>query len=75
MGQVDVFPTLLDVMGVGREQYYWRGLGESVLSDSVDAAISRTGRLAGNPDKQTELRLRRMFELSDTLIRSNYFAN
>ena len=23
----------------------------------------------------TELRLRRMFELSDTLIRSNYFAN
>ena len=75
MGQVDVFPTLLDVMGVGREQYYWRGLGESVLSGSVDAAISRTGRLAGSPDKQTELRLRRMFELSDTLIRSNYFAN
>lgn len=75
MGQIDVFPTLLDIMGVTIEQYPWRGLGKSIIGDSVKAAISRTGRLAGEASETDEQGLRRAFEVSDSLIRSDFFAN
>ena len=37
IGQVDVFPTMLDVMGVN--QYDWKGLGFSLLRYPVKSAI------------------------------------
>ena len=37
IGQVDVFPTLLDVMGVNA--YPWKGLGHSILRYPVTSAI------------------------------------
>ena len=37
IGQVDVFPTLLDVMGANR--YEWKGLGHSLLRYDVRSAI------------------------------------
>lgn len=74
IGQVDVFPTILNVMGVSRSQYPWRGLGSSILNDGETAAISRTGRLAGNIDADREKMLRRAFNVSDSLIRSNFFS-
>ena len=37
IGQVDVFPTLLDVMGVNA--YHWKGLGYSILRYPVTGAI------------------------------------
>ena len=37
IGQVDVFPTLLDVMGANT--YHWKGLGHSILRYPVTSAI------------------------------------
>ena len=37
IGQVDVFPTLLDVMGANA--YPWKGLGHSILRYPVTSAI------------------------------------
>ena len=37
IGQVDIFPTLLDVMGANA--YYWKGLGHSILRYPVKGAI------------------------------------
>jgi phosphoglycerol transferase MdoB-like AlkP superfamily enzyme len=37
IGQVDVYPTLLDVMGANH--YYWKGLGHSILRYPVTGAI------------------------------------
>ena len=37
IGQVDVFPTLLDVMGANA--YLWKGLGHSILRYDVRSAI------------------------------------
>ena len=37
IGQVDVFPTLLDVMGANA--YRWKGLGHSILRFPVRGAI------------------------------------
>ena len=37
IGQVDVFPTILDVMGANA--YRWKGLGHSILRYPVQSAI------------------------------------
>lgn len=37
IGQVDVFPTLLDIMGAN--EYPWKGLGHSILRYPVQSAI------------------------------------
>ena len=73
MGQVDVFPTILDIMGIPTNQYAWRGLGKSILSSGPAGAISRSGQTFGNPDPKDLLLLERAFSVSDTLIRSNFF--
>ncbi|MDE6704077.1 MAG: sulfatase-like hydrolase/transferase [Muribaculaceae bacterium] len=74
MGQIDVFPTILDIMGVENSSNQWRGLGKSILSGGPTGAISRLRRISGNPDEEELMRLNRAFTISDTLIRSNYFA-
>lgn len=74
IGQVDVFPTILDVMGVSHAQYPWRGLGSSILSNKKTATISRTGQLVGDADAHHEKLLRRAFNVSDSLIRSDFFS-
>lgn len=73
MGQVDLYPTVLDLMGVkGKE--VWYGMGHSIVSEPPTAAISRTGRVEGSADEAQLQRLRRAFTLSDTLIRSGRFV-
>jgi len=37
IGQIDVYPTLMDVMGIN--EYYWKGLGHSILRYPVASAI------------------------------------
>lgn len=74
MGQIDVFPTILDIMGADKAQAPWRGLGTSILSDKLKAAVSRTGRLYGDADSLREAALRRSFTVSDSIIRSDFFA-
>lgn len=75
MSQADVFPTILDLMGVDRAEYVWRGLGRSILAaDRHQAAVSRTGRLEGHASPLEEEFLRRAFDVSDSIIRSDYFA-
>lgn len=73
MAQADVFPTILDIMGAS--DYYWRGLGRSILApDRHRAVVSRTGRVEGTADSGEIDMLRRAFEVSDTLLRSDYFS-
>ena len=50
MGQVDVFPTLLDMLGISGDN--WRGLGVSVLDAShPNLAFSAIPlEMAGNAD-------------------------
>ena len=77
IGQIDIFPTLLDIMGVdsytltstGRP---YRGLGESILSATppVGAVDTEGCAVEGtvNPEGKA-----RMWQLSDSLIRSRFF--
>ena len=56
--QMDIFPTILHLIGC--EDYYWKGFGVNLLD-----SIARHNRPI------TELKA---YELSDRLIRSNYFS-
>ena len=37
MGQIDIYPTLLDAMGLN--DYSWRGMGHSILQYPVSSAV------------------------------------
>lgn len=71
MGQVDIYPTLLNLLGL--EQYAWSGLGQSILDPEKPAvAIGSKNNEEGNLSAVADsvlLRLRRSSFVSDRLIR------
>lgn len=46
IGQMDIYPSLLNLMGCN--DYIWKGLGESVFGDSISNFVSSVGYLAGD---------------------------
>ncbi|WP_303006749.1 LTA synthase family protein [Bacteroides congonensis] len=74
IGQMDVYPSLLDLMGCSG--YFWKGLGESVFGDTIsDFATYRTGIVAGDgavSDSVKEYR-KECWKISDILLRMDYF--
>ena len=79
MGQVDMYSTLLPLLGL--DDYFWKGMGKSVLTaDSVPgvAISSMTGKIVGDT---TEVSADRMQDLkgaravSDAIIRQDYFKS
>lgn len=69
MGQVDIYTTILHLMGL--RSYAWPGLGRSILDPAhPGAALSPQGRLEGTtvPDT-TAARLRRAATVSDRILR------
>lgn len=73
VGQIDVYPTLLEIMGRGRS-YGWPGVGTSILDTLNMSAVDRTGHLHGSSGRERDRRRHRAWGLSDSIIRSNYFA-
>ena len=57
--QMDAYPTILHLIGC--EDYYWKGFGVNLLD-----SVARNNR----PITEQEA-----YELSDKLIRSNYFSS
>lgn len=73
IGQVDVYPTLLDVMGANA--YSWKGLGHSILRYPIASAIQpRNMSVIGDSTALTPLQ-RRAWDMSRLLIfdRTNRF--
>lgn len=71
-GQVDVFPTILDLMGVSRNGAY-RGLGYSMLDTTVCSAVRHDGTLAGSSPSVVATARLRARAVSDTILRADYF--
>lgn len=77
-GQIDIYPTLLDMLGLA--DYGWRGVGQSLLDPDRGAyAVSMmTGEESGDSTTlapgQLQL-LRSARRVSDAAIRSDYFKN
>lgn len=76
LGQIDIYPSLLDLMGC--YDYIFKGLGETVFRDSIsNYAIFRTGLEAGevgSPEFVKQYR-KECWKISDILLRMDYFAS
>ncbi|MGM9796469.1 MAG: LTA synthase family protein [Parabacteroides sp.] len=69
MGQIDIYPTLLQLLGL--TDYHWHGLGQSIL-DPFKPASAVNPQMQAEGDTLVE-RLQAAYPLSDHIIRSDYF--
>lgn len=69
VGQIDVYPTILDVMGLN--DYTWKGLGHSLLRNDITSVAISPDEVRGNspllPSQQ------QAWDVSNTIIRANWF--
>ena len=76
-GQIDIYPTLLRLLGLRR--YAWRGMGRSLTDPNRPlVAIDPHGRVYGLADSVSTTALQRMKEawpVSDAMIRYDYLGN
>ncbi|KAA6327002.1 Lipoteichoic acid synthase 2 [termite gut metagenome] len=75
MGQLDIYSTILDVMGVN--QYFWKGLGESIFSGkpptfAVDKSLNIIGDTTNYSEKEIQHKVDSWY-ISDIIIRKKYF--
>lgn len=76
MGQVDMYPTILQLMGL--DDYEWKGMGQSILeSDKPAFAISSmtnkiSGDTAGINSKIIDI-MKNARKISDMIIAKDYF--
>ncbi len=73
-GQVDLFPTLLQLMDI--QNVPFTGLGTSVFENRDDCAAYKTGEIVGNSSDPAMIEKKRsLWDISDTIIRSDYFRS
>lgn len=68
-GQVNVYPTILQLTGAGIPGYY--GLGKSLLDPSLCGALDPAGIIHGDAS-EVEM-MKRAYNVSDSIIRGDYF--
>ena len=75
MGQIDVYPTLLDLLDL--TDYQWDGLGFSILDPAKPGiAIGPHGKVYGDTSGISDKMIRHLsdaWNVSDEIIRYNYF--
>ncbi len=73
VGQIDIYPTLLGLLGLG--EYQWKGLGQSALDPShPGVAVNSILTPSGNIDSPATIeKLREAFQVSDLIITHDYF--
>lgn len=73
VGQIDVMPTILDVMGVGTT-YKYPGLGRSLVAEPEwSGVIDASGNQFGIKQSSNPSRLEEAWKVSSLMIESNYF--
>ena len=75
MGQIDVYPTLLDLLGV--VDYPWRGMGGSILNQAkAPFAVSPQLEAVGEGYDSASLdHARRAYDVSDIMLRFDFFKS
>ncbi|MDD3470038.1 MAG: sulfatase-like hydrolase/transferase [Thermoguttaceae bacterium] len=73
-GQIDIFPTLLRLMDT--QNVPFTGLGQSIFENRDDCAAYKTGEIVGkNHDPVMIQKKQSLWEISNTIIRSDYFRD
>lgn len=72
IGQVDIYPTILDIMGCN--DYWWKGLGHSIFRNpKPDYAVHCSGMEGGNEESPLADYCRRAWDISSLIVRGDYF--
>jgi phosphoglycerol transferase MdoB-like AlkP superfamily enzyme len=75
VGQVDVYPTILDLMGE-YDPSTWTGLGLSMFNPNCNGAIDKYGKVHGNNiDTEYLKHLKSAQAVTNTMLRMDYFAS
>lgn len=69
IGQIDVYPTVLDVIGLN--SYRWKGLGHSLLRYDIHSVAESNDETTGNSDLIKQQK--QAWTVSDILIKANRF--
>ncbi len=69
IGQIDIYPTLLDLLGLNSQQ--WKGLGHSVLRGNITSVATAPTTTAGNSTLTS--RQQEAWRISDMIITSRWF--
>ncbi len=72
-GQVDLLPTLAYLMGVEEKDYIYTAMGRNLLKTNKNYAVLRDRTVVGSPDEADKQLAIEGMELSDIIIRGNYF--
>lgn len=72
-GQIDIMPTLLYLLGVDSSKYENTALGRNLLNTERSYAVLTNGTTRGNLTEEENAQLKNLLELSDKMIRGNYF--
>lgn len=73
-GQIDIMPTMLYLLGVDKSKYENTALGRNLLNTNRDFAILTNGTIKGqNLSSDDEEKIKSSLDLSDKMIRANYF--
>ena len=71
VGQIDIYPTLLDVMGLN--DYWWKGLGHSLLRYDLQSSVPAPSETAGDTSSPLFKHQQQAWEISNTLIKTNWW--
>lgn len=74
-GQIDMLPTLAYTLGIKKELYENSSLGRNLLNSKRSFALQNNGNIVGRSTLNEEeiKHIEQSFEISDRIIRSNYF--
>lgn len=68
-GQIDIYPTLLDLLGLNSQR--WKGLGYSLLRERVSSVATAPGTTMGSSSLTT--RQQQAWHISEMMITSHWF--
>ncbi|GFZ31372.1 phosphoglycerol transferase [Clostridium zeae] len=76
-GQIDIMPTLAYVLGIDEKKYINSALGRNLLNTDKSFAIltNKTFKSTGNATDKDKEQATKALEISDKMIKSNYFKN
>lgn len=73
-GQIDIMPTILYLLGVDKSSYENTALGRNLLNTNRNFAILTNGTIKGdNLSDDDKDKIKSSLELSDKMIRANFF--
>lgn len=77
VGQIDIFPTILELCGVGTlpaEKKAWKGLGISILNPGINSAFTPSRGHRGEAQPHLSRRQEEAFQISELILLSDYFS-